>query len=65
MTDDLQEADIPRTGDRPSPTAGSADRVNGGRDTLITLSDKSTILLKGVSRVGATVFAAGLLPSFG
>jgi hypothetical protein len=37
-------------------TVTTAVQVNGGADTLITLSDSSTILLKGVSHIDSSFF---------
>ena len=45
--------------DLPQSAAATALSINQGKDTLITLRDGSTILLKGVADVGAMYF-----PSF-
>ncbi|HTW51958.1 MAG TPA: hypothetical protein VME45_08705 [Stellaceae bacterium] len=52
-----------KLGDRGELTSGDksgpvrADLVNSGRDTRITLSDGSTIVLKGVTQLEAVFFA--------
>ena len=38
-------------------TVASSNQVNGGADTLITLSSGSTILLKGVSHIDNSFFS--------
>jgi hypothetical protein len=38
-------------------TVATSTQVNGGQDTLITLSDNSTILLKGVTHVDSSFFS--------
>jgi Ca2+-binding RTX toxin-like protein len=47
-------------GDRIDLVGGhgeSAQSVNGGQDTLITLSDHSTILLKGITNLNSSFFS--------
>jgi len=38
-------------------TVATSTQVNGGQDTLITLSDNSTILLKGITHVDGSFFS--------
>jgi hypothetical protein len=38
-------------------TVASSRQINGGADTLITLSSGSTILLKGVSHIDNSLFS--------
>jgi hypothetical protein len=44
------------TTDSASDALACSKQVNGGHDTLITLQDGSTILLKGVSHIDHGVF---------
>jgi hypothetical protein len=41
------------------PASARADLVNSGQDTLITLRDGSTIMLKGVTRIEAVFSGNG------
>jgi hypothetical protein len=45
------------TTDTVSNALAHSQQVNGGADTLITLSDSSTILLKGVSSINSSFFS--------
>jgi Ca2+-binding RTX toxin-like protein len=45
------------TTDTVSNALAHSQQVNGGADTLITLSDNSTILLKGVSGINSSFFS--------
>ncbi len=45
------------TSDTVANALANSTQVNGGQDTLITLSDGSTILLKGVTHVDNTFFS--------
>ena len=43
--------------DTPAYAVANATPQNGGADTLITLNDGSTILLKGVSHIDSSFFS--------
>jgi hypothetical protein len=45
------------TTDTVSNALAHSTVVNGGQDTLITLSDNSTILLKGITTLNSTLFS--------
>jgi hypothetical protein len=45
------------TTDTVSDALAHSQRVNGGADTLITLSDNSTVFLKGVSSINSSFFS--------
>jgi hypothetical protein len=45
------------TTDTVADALAHSTQVNGGQDTLITLSDTSTILLKGVSAIDTSFFS--------
>jgi hypothetical protein len=47
---------IQLTTDTVANALAHSQQVNGGQDTLITLSDNSTILLKGVSSIDSSFF---------
>jgi hypothetical protein len=54
----ISDAGVALTGaDAPQPVAATTMQVNYGKDTLITLVDGSTILLKGVARIDGMFFA--------
>jgi len=44
-------------GDTSAYALAHSTQVNGGADTLITLNDGSTILLKGVSHIDGSFFS--------
>jgi hypothetical protein len=48
---------IQLTTESVSTALAHSHQVNGGHDTLITLQDGSTILLKGVSHINASFFS--------
>jgi len=45
------------TTDTISDALAHSTQVNGGADTLISLSDSSTILLKGITHIDSGFFA--------
>jgi hypothetical protein len=47
----------PNGNDAAPPTVASSQLVNGAQDTLITMSDGSTLLIKGIGTMGWNPFA--------
>jgi hypothetical protein len=49
--------DLTGSGNTVSGAVASQTQVNGGQDTLITLTDSSTILLKGITHIDSSFFS--------